>query len=135
MISIIISSIAGFLSFVLLDYVWLAVLAKNFYLKNLLGHVTIKNEALTPYLPAVPVVYVVAIIGIWVFVISKSTTLLESFLYGTLLGFVLYAFYDFTNLATLKDYPLSLTLVDTLWGTILVGIVSAIIFFTKNLTA
>ena len=79
--------------------------------------------------------YLVAVIGIWVFVLNRVATTKEAFLYGALLGFVMYAFYDFTNLATLKDYPWSLTIVDMLWGTLLVGAVTAIMFFVKTLLA
>jgi uncharacterized membrane protein len=51
------------------------------------------------------------------------------------MGFVMYAFYDFTNLATLKDYPWSLTLIDIAWGTILVGVVTAIMYYVRSLVA
>ncbi len=135
MIPIITSSIAGFISFIVLDYLWLAKIAKNFYLTSLATHTNIKDGSLVPYLPAVPIVYVVAILGIWVFVLGKATSLSSAFLYGALMGFIMYAFYDFTNLATFKDYPWSLTIIDTLWGTVLVGVVSTIIFFTRSLFA
>ena len=135
MLSIIIASISGIISFMLLDYLWLAHIAKSFYLDKLSDHVLIKDGALVPYLPAVPLVYVVALIGIWVFVLSKVTTPTDAFLYGALLGFVMYAFYDLTNLATLKDYAWSLTLIDTLWGTLLVGIVTSIMFYITTLFA
>ncbi len=133
MLSIISSSIAGFISFIILDYIWLAVLAKDFYLKNLASHITLKDGSLVPYLPAIPLVYIVAVLGIWFFVLSKATTLSQAFLYGALMGFVMYAFYDFTNLATLKDYPWSLAIVDIIWGTILVATVTAVMFFVKGL--
>lgn len=35
-----------------------------------------------------------------------------------------YATYDLTNLATLKDWPLILTIVDLIWGTVLSTAVS-----------
>ncbi len=133
MLPIILSSIAGIISFMLLDYIWLAHIAKGFYLEKLVSHVKIENGALVPYLPAVPLVYIVATLGIWVFVLSKVSTLSQAFLYGALMGFVMYAFYDFTNLGTLKDYPWSLTIVDILWGTFLVGTVTAVMFFVKEM--
>lgn len=133
MLHIIVSSLAGIISFIVLDYIWLATIAKSFYLDKLSSHIKIENGALVPYLPAIPLVYLVAVIGIWVFVLSKVTTISEAFLYGALLGFVMYAFYDFTNLATLKDYPWSLTLVDMLWGTFLVGTVTAIMFYIQGI--
>jgi uncharacterized membrane protein len=135
MLSIIISSIAGVVSMMLLDYIWLAKLAKSFYLDKLATHVSIENGGLVPYLPAVPLVYIVALIGIWVFAIPKATSLGSAFLIGALLGFVMYAFYDLTNLATLKDYPWSLTIIDTLWGTFLVGVVTMVTYFVHTLIA
>ena len=132
MLPIILSSLAGIISFIILDYIWLAQIAKGFYLDKLAGHIKVENGALVPYLPAIPLVYIVAVIGIWVFVLSKVTTATEAALYGALLGFCMYAFYDFTNLATLKDYPWSLTIVDILWGTVLVSVVTVIMFFIKS---
>lgn len=135
MLPIITSSFAGFISFIVLDYIWLAHIAKGFYLEKLASHTTIENGSLVPYLPAVPLVYLVAIIGIWIFVLPKASTLPQAFIYGALMGFVMYAFYDFTNLATLKDYPWSLTLIDSIWGTFLVGVVTTVMFFIRGLVA
>lgn len=135
MLQIIIVSVLGFITFGILDYIWLAHIAKNFYLRELASHITLKDGGLVPYIPAVPLVYIVAVIGIWFFVLGKATTQLEAFLYGALLGFVLYAFYDFTNLATLKDYSWTVTIVDILWGTCAVAAVSWVMFFIKGLVA
>jgi uncharacterized membrane protein len=95
----------------------------------------IKDGSLVPYLPAVPAVYIVAIITIFVFVLSWITDLKQAILYGALLGFCMYAFYDFTNLATLKDYPWHFALVDIAWGTIVVSSVTAIMFLVKTITS
>lgn len=132
MLTIITSSIAGIISFVILDYIWLAKVAKNLYLTSLKEHTVVKDGALVPYLPAIPLVYIVAVIAIWTFVLSRVSTLSDAALYGALLGFFMYGFYDLTNLATLKDYPWSLTIVDTLWGTFLVSIVTVIMFLAKS---
>ncbi len=45
--------------------------------------------------------------------------LLHALIFGALLGFLTYATYDLTNLATLKDWPLRITLIDLSWGTFL----------------
>lgn len=135
MTPIILSSLAGIISFIVLDYLWLAKIAKNIYLEKLAPHITVTDGALVPYAPAIPLVYVVALIGLWVFVLPKAHSSTDAFLYGALMGFVMYAFYDFTNLATLKDYPWSLTLIDIAWGTILVGVVTTIIYTVKTLVS
>lgn len=135
MISIILTSLAGIITFTVLDYVWLAKIAKTFYLDGLKAHANIVEGSLVPYLPAIPLVYIVGILGIWVFALSRASTTLNAFLYGALLGFVLYAFYDFTNLAVFKEYPWSIVIVDILWGTLLVGAVTAVMFLVKTALA
>lgn len=135
MTSTLIASLAGIISFVLLDYIWLAKVAKTFYLEKLASHTNVVDGALVPYAPAIPLVYIVAIIGLWIFVLPRAHSLPEAFMLGALMGFVMYAFYDFTNLATLKDYPWSLTIVDIIWGTVLVGTVTTLMFYVKGLLA
>lgn len=40
---------------------------------------------------------------------------------GALLGLLAYGTYDMTNLATLKDWPLAMGIVDIGWGSLLTG--------------
>jgi uncharacterized membrane protein len=54
-------------------------------------------------------------------------------LYGALFGFFTYATYDMTNLATLKDWPLSIVVVDILWGSILGGAVAGLTLWVFTL--
>lgn len=133
MITYIFGSLAGIITMMVLDYFWLAKIAKGFYLDKLSSHITVTNGSLVPYLPAVPLVYLVGIGAIWIFALSSATSMQQAFLNGALLGFFMYAFYDFTNLATLKDYPWSLTIIDTIWGTLLIGVTTAIMFYVKSL--
>ena len=77
--------------------------------------------------------YLLFVVGILVFVVlpglganSLKTTLLRA----TLFGLITYATYDLTNLATLKDWPVLLSIVDMLWGTALSILVSYISFMT-----
>jgi len=48
----------------------------------------------------------------------------RALLFGALFGLITYATYDLTNLATLKDWPLLVTVVDLIWGTVLAASVS-----------
>jgi uncharacterized membrane protein len=48
---------------------------------------------------------------------------------GALFGLITYATYDLTNLATLKDWPLLVTVVDLAWGAVLAGSVSIVTYF------
>ena len=45
---------------------------------------------------------------------------------GAIFGFMTYATYDLTNLATLKDWPVTITIIDLIWGTFLGGTTSYI---------
>jgi uncharacterized membrane protein len=81
---------------------------------------------------AAVVFYLAFIVGILVFAVYPSVdkdSLLRAILLGALFGFFTYSTYDLTNLATLKDWPLSITIIDIAWGMVLTGAVSAVGFF------
>lgn len=50
--------------------------------------------------------------------IGASTPLARAVAGGALFGFFAYVTYDLSNLATLKSWPLRLTLIDIAWGTL-----------------
>ena len=69
--------------------------------------------------------YTVYVVGIVIFAVSpalKSGNWQDALIYGLLFGFFAYATYDFTNLATLRDWPVVVTLVDVTWGTFVTGV-------------
>ena len=73
--------------------------------------------------------YLVFIFGLVVFVVRPAAiqnSPLTALLMGALLGLVCYATYDLTNLATMKDWPLVVTVVDLIWGTVLGATVSLV---------
>jgi uncharacterized membrane protein len=53
-------------------------------------------------------------------------------LYGALLGFFCYATYDLTNMATLKQWSMKVTILDMLWGTFLTGSASVAGFWATT---
>jgi uncharacterized membrane protein len=53
-------------------------------------------------------------------------------IYGAFFGLVTYATYDLTNLATLKDFPLLVTIVDLVWGMVLSASVSIVTYLIVN---
>lgn len=114
----------AFLSFLIIDGVWLTVVAKNFYAKYL-GYLMTK----TPNLLAAGIFYLIYIFGLVVLVLSPALqkgSLLSAILMGALFGFCSYATYDLTNLATIKDWPLIVTIVDIIWGTFLSALIAGI---------
>lgn len=111
-------------TFLLIDGVWLTVVAKNFYAKYL-GFLMTK----TPNLAAAGIFYLIYIWGMVVLILGPALqkgSLMSAILTGALFGLCGYATYDLTNLATIKDWPVLVTIVDLIWGTVLSGVVAGI---------
>jgi uncharacterized membrane protein len=109
--------------FFAIDMVWLGFVARNFYKTNL-GHL------LGPHVnwPAAFVFYFIYIAGILLFAVRpglEAQSLAKACLWGALFGFFTYATYDLTNLATLRDWPVAVVVVDIAWGTVLCTLVAA----------
>lgn len=108
--------------FLALDALWLGVVARNFYAERM-GNLMLDQ----PRWGVAAVFYAVFVIGLVYFAISghlASGDWKAAILTGALFGFFTYLTYDATNLAVLKGYDTTVAIVDTIWGTILGGIVS-----------
>ncbi|NHZ83866.1 DUF2177 family protein [Massilia sp. CCM 8695] len=99
---------------VLLDVLWLGVIAKSIYADGI-GHLM---DAEPRFGPAIAF-YLLYAVGLMAFALAPHgprrtlrTTLTAAALFGT----VAYATYDLSNLATLRDWPLSLAMIDIAWG-------------------
>lgn len=125
---IIYAFIAAGVTFSILDYIWLAHIAKRFYLDNLAPFVNIKDGSLVVNYYGAVIFYILALVATYIFAVKGATSNMNALMMGATLGFFMYAFYDFTNYATLKNWPLSLTLVDIAWGTFLMGSVSFVMY-------
>lgn len=100
--------------FLVLDAIWLGLVAPSFY-KSQIGHLM----ADSPNFLAAGIFYLLYVAGMVVFVTGREGTLKETILRGAFFGFIAYATYDLTNLATLQGWPLLVTVVDLIWGTFL----------------
>lgn len=64
------------------------------------------------------VFYVIFVVSLILFVIYPSlekNSWTHALIFGGLFGLVTYATYDLTNLATIRDWPLSVTIIDLIW--------------------
>lgn len=109
------------------DLVWLGVVMKDFY-RGHLGHLMADGvtwwAAGAFYLAySAGVVYLAVLPGI------ASGSLARTVVTAALLGAFAYATYDLTNQATLRDWPVIVTLVDILWGAFLTGFIGAVAFW------
>ncbi len=118
--------------FLVLDAIWLLGIAKNIYGKAL-GSLMLEKV----HYIAVGGVYLLLVIGLLYFVIVPGISLGHSTfsiaLSGALLGLVVYGVYDMTNLATLKGWTLSISLIDMAWGTFVSGAVAGITTYVSRL--
>lgn len=116
-------SLAAFLA---IDLLWLGLVARSFY-QQYIGFLM----APSPNWFVAIIFYLLFIVGILFFVVVpglESNSLKATLLRAALFGLITYATYDLTNLATLKDWPALLSIVDMLWGMVLSVLVSYISF-------
>ncbi|MCX6783121.1 MAG: DUF2177 family protein [Candidatus Levybacteria bacterium] len=116
--------------FFAIDMIWLGLVAKNFY-KNQIGFLMTPN---INWVAAI-IFYLLFIVGLVIFVITPAVekgSWMYALLLGALFGLIAYATYDLTNLATLKDWPLLVTIVDLAWGAVLAASVSVVTYFITS---
>ena len=121
---------ATLMAFFAIDLVWLGLVARTFYQEQL-GFLL---SPTTNWVAAM-IFYLLFIAGILVFVVlpgMEKNSIKATILRATLFGLVTYATYDLTNLATVKDWPLLVTIVDLAWGTVLTIAVSCVGFLAGN---
>lgn len=112
--------------FLVLDALWLKLIAKDFYaakLAHLLGDVNWTAAAL--FYP----LYVVGVVFFAIYPATLMSSWKMAALNGGLFGFFTYMTYDLTNLATLKAWPVSVVVLDMLWGVFVGAAMSAITVF------
>lgn len=106
-----------------IDAFWLGLVAPKFY-RSQIGHLMADKAILSAAL----IFYLLYMVGLVFFVVAPgmSMSTREVILRGALFGLVAYATYDLTNLATLRDWPVFVTVVDLVWGTFLTAATSAV---------
>ena len=105
---------AAALSFLALDFVWLSVAGALLY-KPMLGDLLAPD----PSLPVAALFYLFYVVGLVVFAIlpaANAGSWLMALGLGALLGLIAYGTYDITNLSTLRDWPVMISVIDMAWG-------------------
>lgn len=125
--------VAALIVFLVIDVFWLGMIAADFYQERLAAFMTGPVN-----LPPVVVFYLLYIVGVVVFAIApalESGTWKTAAVRGALFGLIAYATYDLINLATLPDWPVSVALVDMVWGAVLTGTTATLGFLiTRQLS-
>ena len=106
-----------------LDALWLGYIARGFYVSRL-GDLMLDQPRFGVAAPFY-IFYVAGIVWFAILPNLSSGSVVGALLAGAALGFIAYGTYDATNLATLRGYPVSLAIVDLLWGMALTGVAAA----------
>ncbi|MHC1786509.1 MAG: DUF2177 family protein [Christensenellales bacterium] len=111
--------------FLLIDIVWLTLISPKLY-KAQIGHLM---SGKVNYLAA-GLFYLIFIGALLFFVIDPAIqvrSIARALWTGAFLGLAMYATYDLTNQATLKDWPPLITAIDLAWGTFITAATSGIV--------
>ncbi len=113
--------IAGLAGLVLLDLLWIGFVASGLY-RSQIGHLlSIVDGRMAVNVPAAFATWAVIVTGVQVFVIPRASgagSIPSLMLWGAFWGLIVYAVYDLTNYAVIKDWPLTVTVVDIAWGAV-----------------
>jgi uncharacterized membrane protein len=117
--------------FLAADFLWLSYASSAFYRPKL-------GELLSdsPNLTIAAVFYLVYAIGIVVFAVLPATAARSASMaigLGALLGLVAYGTYDITNLATIRGWPASVSVVDLAWGVFVTSLAAASGYLTLKM--
>lgn len=118
--------LATSLVFLIIDGIWLGVVAWPFY-KSEIGQL-LKPISIAPAI----IFYVIYVVAMIYFVISPNLNPYDwknVLMMGFMLGVVCYATYDLTNLATLKDWSWKVSLIDIIWGGFVTSTTTSIVAY------
>ena len=93
----------------------------------------IQKSQMNPRLIPAILIYLLIPAAVFLYAVKDAQSTKDAALKGALIGFILYAFYDLTNFATLTNYTLEMTLTDIAWGTTVctLGAVVGYKFYTR----
>lgn len=112
------------IAFLGIDFVWLGLVMPEFYRTNI-GHLMAEQVNFF----AAGIFYLLFIAGLFIFAVLPSIRagrIQRAATLGALLGLIAYGTYDLSNMATLTDWPLVVTVADMIWGTFLGAVTSVI---------
>lgn len=119
--------ITSFVSIIALDALWIGGIMNATYMKTIGQLLRGGGQGFTPLYGAAFIVYLALALGVTVFAgpLLIDGAFGKALLYSVILGFVIYATYDFTNLSILAHWPLSISILDVLWGTVLIPLATS----------
>ena len=123
---ILIDSVKAGALFTLIDAVYLGVIRRKYHVDYFQQNINQGKSFRNGFLPLALITWFLLGLGVELFAVPNSATVMEAAIKGGLLGFIIYGVYDMTNLATVDGWTSSFAIQDMIWGTILTGTVAAI---------
>lgn len=121
----------GFAAFTMMDLVWLKGVAAPLYDAQV-GSLLNSAETMTAvHVAAALMTWLLIVLGLLCFVLPRArhkSSVLTALCLGAFFGFILYGVYDLTNLAVLRGWTWTVTILDIAWGTFACGMVSLIVY-------
>lgn len=121
--------------FVLADFIWFGFIIGTCYQKHI-GHLMRASEGLTlEMFIALLIALALVVMGAVIFVTPQveKTAYSESFCWGALYGLGTYGVYSFSNYAYFLHWPFFITIIDTIWGMIITGLLAMFFsYLSKN---
>ena len=116
-----------------LDIVWLGFIAKKLYADSLGSMLRRSGDSLTPNWSAAIIVYLALTLGILLFALPRANgSYTMALVWGGLFGVIVYGVYDFTNLATLANWPVYISVIDAIWGAVICAAVTLVGVFVQS---
>ena len=126
MLQVSLTYVAMLIFFVLCEIIVLTNIMQPLFLKQI-GHLMKEN---TNFAMA-SIFYLFYVAGVYWFATKaglRAESLLIAILSGSFLGFLAFGTYEFTNFLILKDWKITLVVIDTLWGVLISGAMAGVGF-------
>jgi uncharacterized membrane protein len=110
-----------------IDAVWLSLMAEPLY-RAQLGHLMREGFLVAPAVAF----YLLYLGGILLLAQMPAADRKGALWRGAVFGLCAYGTYDLTNQATLRDWPMLVTVIDLIWGSVLTAVVAALGFRPRS---
>jgi len=117
--------------FLVIDYIWLGAIMKD-YFQTELSHL-MADEVNLSIAALFYLFYAAGIVVLCINPALESGGWTRAIMNGAILGFLAYGTYDITNMATLREWPTMLSVIDVTWGTGLTALSSVAGYFAVHL--
>lgn len=125
----IISALVIIFLLIILDGLWISINSKMYsdmYSK-------VQNSPMEINKLGAIISYMFIFISLFVIILPRlkkaNRTITDCLIQSGLVGLTIYGIYNFTNLATLKNYSFKVAVIDTLWGGLLYTIIGIVLKF------